>query len=162
MPRGPKCRWPAAALAVLALGAAVVVAEGVPAGASSVSVKVSPDRGLVNGQVVTVSGHGLVRSYNGSPQTWFATECTAVVHGHMSPATDTSHCNITDAKAIRVARNGSFSTRFRIHTGIVGDGYCGSDGHASCVIGIGTAAGLGTVVKISFADPGTGPESTKG
>jgi hypothetical protein len=154
MSRWSKKRWPAAALAVLAPGAAVL-AEAAPAGAASVSVRVSPDRGLVNGQVVTVSGHGLVRSYGGSAQTWFATECTAAVHGRMSPATDTSHCDITDAKAIHVAHNGSFSTHFRVRTGIVGDGYCGSDGHASCVIGVGTAAGLGTVVKINFANAGT-------
>jgi hypothetical protein len=154
MSRWSRCRWPAAALAVLAPGAAALLAEAAPAGAA-VSVKVSPDHGLVNGQVVTVSGHGLVRSYDGAAQTWFATECTAAVHGHMSPATDTSHCDITDAKAIRVAKDGAFSTRFRIRTGIVGDGYCGSDGHASCVIGIGTSDGLGTVVKITFADPGT-------
>ena len=154
MSRWSKSRWPAAALAVLAPGAAVL-AEAVPAGASSVSVKVSPDSGLVNGRIVTVSGHGLVRSYEGTAQTWFATECTAAVRGRMSPTTDTSHCDITDAKAIRVAHNGSFSTRFRVRTGIVGDGYCGSNGRATCVIGVGTAAGLGTVVKISFADPGT-------
>jgi hypothetical protein len=155
--RWSMCRWPVAALAVAAPGAAAFVAEAAPAGASSVSVKVSPDRGLVNGQVVTISGHGLVRSYDGSPQTWFATECTAAVHGHMTPATDTSHCDITDAKAVRVARNGNFSTRFRVRTGIIGDGYCGSNGHVTCVIGVGTADGLGTVVKINF-----NPGSTKG
>ena len=66
---------------------------------------------------------------------------------------DTPHCNITDAQGIRVARNGSFTTRFHVRTGIIGDGYCGTVGHPSCVIGIGTAQGLGTVVKITFAPP---------
>jgi hypothetical protein len=143
-----------AALIVLVAGVALL-AQAAPAGAS-VTVKVSPDHGLVNGQVVTISGKGLVRSYDGNAQTWFSTECTAAVHGRMSPAKDTSHCDITDARAIRVARNGSFSTHFRVRTGIIGDGYCGTDGHNTCVIGVGTAQGLGTVVKITFASTPAG------
>jgi hypothetical protein len=155
-------RWSALALTPVALlaGLAVVlvaVAEAVPApavgGSTRMTVKVTPSHGLVNGQTVVVSGRGLARSQGGDSLTWFATECTASVRGHMNPATDTPHCNVTDAQAIRVSANGSFSTRFRVHTGIVGDGYCGTPGHASCVIGVGTASGLGTVVKISFAAP---------
>jgi len=144
--------WSAAAL-VIAAGAPLVSAVA-PAGAA-VSVKVSPDHGLVNGQVVVISGHGLARSWRGAAQTWFAAECNSAVHKHLSPATDTSHCDITDAKAIRVARNGYFSTRFRIRTGIIGDGYCGTLGHPGCVIGVGTVQGLGTVVKIAFSTPPT-------
>jgi hypothetical protein len=153
-------RWwqPTGALVVLA-AAATLVAD--PAAASTaVSVKVSPDHGLVNGQVVTISGHGLARSYDGAAQTWFAVECNSAVHGHVSPANDTSHCDITDAKAIRVAHNGAFSTRFRVRTGIIGDGYCGTNGHPTCVIGVGTAQGLGTVVKITFGAPASGLETT--
>ena len=150
--------WSAAAFVVLAAGAGLV-ADPAPASAA-VSVKVSPDHGLVNGQVVVISGHGLVRSYNGAVQTWFAVECNRAVHGHLSPATDVSHCDITDAKAIRVAHNGSFSTRFRIRSGIIGDGYCGTPGHPGCVIGVGTAQGLGTVVKIRFGAPPTGLGTT--
>ena len=146
-------RYPSAAAALVLLAAvAALLADAAPAGAS-VSAKASPDRGLVNGQVVTISGHGLVHSYGGDAQTWFVVECTAAVRGRMSPVNDISHCDLTAAKAIRVAHNGSFSTRFHVHTGIIGDGYCGTAGHPSCVIGIGTAAGLGTVVKISFASP---------
>jgi hypothetical protein len=135
------------------------VAGAAPVG-PVVSVKVSPDHGLVNGQVVVISGHGLARSWKGASQTWFAAECNPAVHKRLSPATDTAHCDITDAKAIRVSRNGSFSTRFRIRTGIIGDGYCGTSGHPGCVIGVGTAQGLGTVVKITFAAPPTGLETT--
>jgi hypothetical protein len=154
--RWSKYPWSLATLVVLVAGAALL-AQPVPAGAgASVTVKVSPDHGLANGQVVTISGKGLVRSYEGNAQTWFATECTAAVHGRVSPAKDTSHCDITDARAIRVARNGSFSTRFRVRTGIIGDGYCGTNGHNTCVIGVGTAQGLGTVVKITFASPPSG------
>ena len=32
----------------------------------------------------------------------------------------------------------------------VGDGYCGTAGHATCVLGVGTAQGLGTIVRIMF------------
>jgi hypothetical protein len=69
----------------------------------------------------------------------------------MNPSTDTPHCDVTDAKGIRVSHNGSFFTKFRVRAGIVGDGYCGTAGHTSCVIGVSTAKGQGTVVKISFA-----------
>jgi hypothetical protein len=151
-------RCSAAALVVL-LASAALVAGAAPAGAA-VSAKVSPDRGLVNGQVVVISGHRLVRSYDGNAQTWFAVECNSAVHGRLSPDNDTSHCDITDAKAIRVSRNGSFATRFRVRSGIIGDGYCGTAGHPVCVIGVGTAQGLGTVVKIMFAAPRTGLETT--
>ena len=71
----------------------------------------------------------------------------------MNPDTYTPHCNLTDAKVIRVARNGTFSTRFRVVAGIVGDGYCGTAGHLSCVIVVGTAQGLGTDVRVTFKSP---------
>jgi hypothetical protein len=158
MTRWSRWWWPAAALVVTA-AAAPLVAGAAPAGAG-VSVKVTPDHGLVNDQVVVISGRGLVRSWKGAPQTWFAVECNAAVHKRLSPATDTSHCDITDARAIRVARNGSFAIHFRIRTGIIGDGYCGTPGHPACVIGVGTAQGLGTVVKIAFGAPRTGLETT--
>jgi hypothetical protein len=146
--------WPAGVvLASLAAGALLVWPFGIGASASAVTVTVSPDSGLVDDQTVTISGRGLVHSYHGSAQTWFATECTAAVQGRMNPSTDTSHCDITDAKAIRVARNGTFETRYRVTTGIIGDGYCGTPGHLGCVIGVGTAEGLGTVVRITFESP---------
>ena len=71
----------------------------------------------------------------------------------MNPATDTPHCDITHAQAIRVSPNGTFSSHYRVTTGIIGDGYCGTAGHATCVIGVGTAQGLGTVVRITFKTP---------
>ena len=162
MSRWSRYPWTAAALVVLAAAIALLADAG-PAGTSmSVKVSVSPDRGLFNGEVVTVSGHGLVHSYNGAAQTWFVTECTTAVHGRMSPATDTAHCDITDAKAIRVAHDGWFSTRFRVRSGIIGDGYCGTAGHPACVIGVGTAQGLGTVVKVTFGGPSAGQATTRG
>ena len=157
-------RWSAHASA---LGVAAVCA-GVPsallagpAGASTgFSVKVSPNRGLVNGEVVTVSGRGLSRSNGGSGLTWFVTECTAVVRQRMNPATDTPHCDVADARAVKVGHDGTFSTKFNVRAGIVGDGYCGIDGETTCVIAISTAKGQGTVVKIGFTTAKSTTSST--
>jgi hypothetical protein len=161
MSRWSANRWSAHASALGAtVGCACAVLSGAlltapaSAGTTGQSVKVSPDRGLVNGQVVTVSGRGFSRTATGSGLTWFVTECTASVRWRMNPATDTPHCDVTDAKAIRVSHDGTFSTKFKVRAGIVGDGYCGTAGHTSCVIGVSTAKGQGTVVKIGFA-PGT-------
>lgn len=138
---------------VIAATSSILLAGPASAGNSAISVKVTPDRGLVNGQEVTVSGHGLSRSPAGSGLTWFITECNAAVHGRVNPATDTSHCDVTDAKAIRISRDGTFSTKFRVRAGIIGDGYCGAAGRISCVLGVSTAKGQGTVVKVTFAPP---------
>jgi hypothetical protein len=146
----------AVAFGVVAASGVLLLLDAGPASATvtgtpGMVVKVTPDHGLVNGQTVTISGHGLTHAAGSAGVTWFATECTASVRGRMNPSTDTPHCNVADAQAIRVARNGSFSTKFRVHSGIVGDGYCGTPGHSTCVIGVGTAKGQGTVVKITFA-----------
>ena len=145
-----------AALVVAASGTWLLTAPA-PAGASSIYVKVSPDKDLSHGQWVTVSGHGLPRVKG---QTWFVDQCTAAVRRRMNPATDTQHCDLTAAKILKMGRNDSFSTRYRIITGIVGDGYCGTPGHLSCVLSIADAAGGGTVVKIEFRPP-PAPHPTK-
>lgn len=143
-----------------ALGLAVVCtfASGAIAGPASAahttpSVKVSPGRGLVNGQIVTISGQGFSRPARGSGLTWFVIECTSSVRNRLNPAADTPHCDVADARAIKVRHDGTFSTKFPVRVGIVGDGYCGTAGHSSCVIAVSTAKGQGTVVKISFATP---------
>jgi hypothetical protein len=157
-------RWKAAAVGVACLslpGAALVLLSASPAGASGLSVHVTPSRGLVDGQTVTVSGRGLARTSAGKPLTWFLAECTATVQGRMNPSNDTPHCDVTEAKAIRLSHRGTFSTHFKVETGIVGDGYCGSNGHDTCVISIGNARGQGTVVHITFRDPAaSAPTST--
>ena len=153
-------RWRAATVGVAALTlpvAALVLLPSSPAGASGLSVRVTPSRGLVDRQVVTVSGRGLARTYAGKPLTWFVAECTNIVQGRMNPSRDTPHCDVTEAKAIRLSRHDTFSTRFDVETGIIGDGYCGSDGHDTCVISVGNARGQGTVVHISFREPAAGP-----
>jgi hypothetical protein len=154
----------AVAVAVVALagvvGAAVLVAVPARAGTPRLVVKVTPSQGLKDGQNVAVNGHGLPKSSDGSPRTWFITECTAAVHGRMNPSTDTPHCDIAHAQALRVNANGTFSSHYRVTAGIIGDGYCGTVGHATCVIGVGTAQGPGTVVRITFKTPATPPAST--
>ncbi|HWD55350.1 MAG TPA: hypothetical protein VG346_09515 [Acidimicrobiales bacterium] len=151
-----------AAFTCVTISAALIAGPAsASAGTPGTVVKVTPSRGLVNGRTVTISGHGLTRSDGGGSLTWFATECTASVRGRMNPSTDTPHCDVTDAQAIRVSRNGSFSMKFRVRSGIIGDGYCGTGGHTTCVIGIGTVNGQGTVVRISFAaPPSPGPTTT--
>jgi hypothetical protein len=156
-------RWRAAAVGVVCLslpGAALVLLPYSLAGASGPSVHVSPSHGLVDGQAVTISGRGLARTDRGKPLTWFVAECTATVQGRMNPSTDTPHCDVSEAKAIRLSRHDTFSTRFDVETGIVGDGYCGSNGHETCVISIGNARGQGTVVHITFREPAAAPSTT--
>jgi hypothetical protein len=78
----------------------------------------------------------------------------------MNPATDTPHCNISNAQALRVSPRGTFSSRYRLTTGIIGDGYCGTNGHATCVIGVGDAQGQGAVVRITFKMPPAASSTT--
>jgi hypothetical protein len=155
-------RWSVGVIALAGvLGAATLPALAAQAGTPGMVVKVSPNQGLKAGQMVTVSGRGLPKSSGSSPQTWFLTECTAAVHGRVNPSTDTPHCDITHAQAIKVTKSGTFSTRYRLTTGIIGDGYCGTSGHATCIIGVGTAQGLGTVVRITFKTaPAAAPPSS--
>ena len=136
-------RWRAAVVGVACLGLPAVVLvllSSSPAGASGVSVRVTPSRGLVERQGVTISGRGLARTYAGKPLTWFVAECTASVRGRMNPSTDTPHCDVTEARAIHLSSHDTFSMRFHVETGIIGDGFCGSNGHDTCVISIGNAA----------------------
>ena len=149
-------RWSAAALTAAGLVGTAVVAAPAPAGAAGIAVKVTPSRGLVDEEIVTISGHGLQGSVGGS-LTWFVAECTAAVRGRMNPSTDTPHCDLTEAQPLHVARNGTFSAHYRVMTGIIGDGYCGTPGHTTCVLGVGTAQGLGTVVRITFKTPPVAP-----
>ncbi len=146
-------RWSVALVALAGAVGAAVPALPAWAGTAGLSVKVTPGQGLKAGETVIVSGHGLPKSSAGKSATWFVVECTAMVRGHVDPATDTAHCDITHALALRVSAKGTFSSRYRLTTGIIGDGYCGTAGHATCILGVGTAQGLGTVVRITFKTP---------
>ena len=140
-------------IAVLALPALAEAQSNAP----GMVVKVSPDHGLRAGQIVKVTGRGLPKSSGSTPWTWFVTECTAAVRGRVNPETDTPHCDISHAQALKVSSSGSFSVRYHLTAGIIGDGYCGTTGHATCIIGVGTAQGLGRVVRITFKVPPASP-----
>ena len=105
------------------------------------------------GQTVTVSGRGLPGCLRREPRTWFVTECTAAVRGRMNPSTDTPHCDITHAQAAprRSQRHvhRPLPRRRRDHRRRL----LRHRGHATCVIGVGTAQGQGTVVRITFKTP---------
>ena len=150
----------AAAVTLGCLVGAAVLAGPPPAGASGFSVKVTPNRGLSNGQTVVVTARGLARTAAGKPLTWFAVQCTAAVTGRLNASTDTPHCDVTAAQALKVAHNGTATARLKVATGIIGDGYCGTAGHATCVIGVGTAQSQGTVVKITFKVPAQSGSTT--
>ncbi len=150
-----------AAIGVLgALTVRSVVLGAAGAGAASVSVKITPSANLVSGKSVTITAKGLVKTYQGKSQTWFATQCTSAVQGHLDVTTDTPHCDITRAITLKVGKNGTATAHYHVLAGIVGDGYCGTAGHLVCVIGVGTAQGLGTVVHISFKAPPAGATTT--
>lgn len=143
--------------ALLSDGALAASASAAPPGSS---VTVSPSRGLAAGQLLTITGKGFPRPGSASV-TWFVTQCTAAVHGHLNASTDSSHCDLTNAKAVHLSKNGTFTAHYRVRTGIVGDGYCGTAGHLTCIIGVGTADGTGVAVKVTFRSqppyPGSAP-----
>ena len=143
-------RWSRAGVALAGAVGGSVIALPAPAEAAGVVVTVTPDQGLQPGQTVIVSGHGLPKSSTGTVRTWFVTECTAAVRGRMNPATDTPHCDIAHARGLKVSAAGSFRTHYRLVAGIIGDGYCGTNGYTTCVIGVGDAQGQGSVVRITF------------
>ena len=64
-------RWSAVALVAAGLGAAIVVVAvlAVPAqaGSSGLVVKVSPSQGIVDRQIVTITGRGLTPQGAGAP-----------------------------------------------------------------------------------------------
>jgi hypothetical protein len=135
-----------------ALSLTTVIAEEAPAGASVISVKVSPAKGLKNSQMIKVSGTGLPVSTKGKKNSFFLDECNSAVTGQLSVA-DEPHCDVSLAKALKVSKKGAFSTAFKVATGTVGDGSCGVAGHLTCVIGVGDTSGQGAVANITFKSP---------
>lgn len=137
-------------IAAVLLGGALVISSltmATAAGAATISVKISPTSGLTTGQMVKISGKGLPTTAKGKSIAWFADECTSAVAGKLTVA-DEKHCDVALAKGLKVAKNGTFATTFKVATGKVGDGTCSST--APCVIGIGNVSGQGTVTKITF------------
>lgn len=139
-----------AALALLASNPTIAMAQARTSHAGVV-VHATPDQGLTGGVVVALTGRGLGKPPADGAPVWFVTQCTAAVRGRMNPSTDTDHCDITNAQALRISKSGTFATHFRVTSGIVGDGYCGTAGHTTCVLAVSTVEGRGTVVSITFA-----------
>ena len=128
-------------------------ALALPAGANpGYSIKVTPDTGLVKGETVTVTGSGFPAVTGGATNTYFMAECTSAVTGALT-ATDTGHCNIGAVQQVTVTQAGTFSTKIKLVTGVVGDGVCGTTGHLTCVIGVGNTTADGTAVQITFKAP---------
>ena len=128
-------------------GVALAISIGSAAGASGVTIKVSPSSGLTNGQTIKVVGKGLPVKTNGKTNAFFISECTSAVSGQLSTA-DESHCGVSGAKAIKVTKKGAFATTFKVATGTIGDGTCSAS--SACVIGVGDAGGQGAVATITF------------
>jgi hypothetical protein len=152
-----------AAVAGAALATSSVLVAAAPAGASGLSIKVSPSTRLTNNQAVTITGSGLGRSTHGSIATWFASECTSKAIGVRSLDPDFSpHCAPLIVKALHVSPRGTFSAKFRVATGAVADDFCGTPGHLTCLIAVGTATGRHVTATIKFKDltPHTAPTST--
>jgi hypothetical protein len=141
-------------IAALLIGALYVapllaVALAAPAGASGISVKVTPSRNLHKGEKLTVTGTGLPYATNGAPNMFFMAECTPAVVAKLNTS-DTGHCNIGAVESLKVTKSGSFKATIKVVTGTVGEGECGVPKHLDCVIGVGDLTEQGTVVKITF------------
>jgi len=149
-------------IASLLLGGAValsLLAIAPPAGANpGYSITVTPDTGLVKGETVTVAGSGFADATAGAVNTYFMAECTSAVTGALN-STDTGHCNIGAVQPVTVTQAGTFSTKIKLVTGVVGDGVCGTTGHLTCVIGVGNTTADGTAVQITFKAPKTSKHS---
>lgn len=143
-------------IASMLLGGAVALslsALALPAGANpGYSIKVTPDTGLVNGETVTVTGSGFPYATAGAVNTYFMAECTSAVTGALT-STDTGHCNIGAVQSVTPTQAGTFSTKIKLVTGVVGDGVCGTTGHLTCVVGVGNTTADGTAVQVTFKAP---------
>jgi len=143
-------------IASMLLGGAVALslsALALPAGANpGYSITVTPDTGLVKGETVTVTGSGFPYSSSAGVESYFMAECTSAVTGALSAA-DTGDCNIGAVQPVTVTQAGTFSTKIKLVTGVVGNGVCGTKGHLICVIGVGNTTADGTAVQITFKAP---------
>jgi hypothetical protein len=146
------------------IGGAVALslsALALPAAANpGYTMKVTPDTGLVKGETVTVTGSGFPYANGGAVNTYFMAECTSAVTGALN-ATDTGHCNINAVQPVTVTQAGTFSTKIKLVTGVVGDGVCGTTGHLTCVIGVGNTTADGTAIQITFKAPKHSPSKKK-
>lgn len=137
----------AAAAVVLSTGlVACAVASVATAGAtSSPKLVVVPSGGLTNNKVVTVKGTG----FKPKDQVYI-TEC-------LFTAKDASGCNIATAVPATISAKGALPvTKFKVGTGVIGNGKCGTKASnlKSCAISVGNANGGDTATaRITFLPP---------
>jgi hypothetical protein len=113
---------------------AFVVGLAVPAatGASTPHLKVTPSTKLANSQIVRVSGSG----FKPHDQV-FIVQCQRTAKGQAG-------CAITNLRAATITASGVLKpTNFVVHTGKIGNGFCGTKAVnlAKCDISVGTPTG---------------------
>jgi Neocarzinostatin family len=143
------------ASARIALFASVIVVSAFLSGASAASsiphkLEAKPAVGLKNRQVVKVSGSGF------KPHDLvFLVECLRTASGQ-------NQCDTATATLATITSKGVFpSTPFKVVTGKVGGGHCGTNRSnlKDCVIDAGNETGTDTAtVTISFKEPQTHPK----
>ncbi len=101
-------------------------------GTSGPQIKVNPNTSLTNGESVTVSGSG----FKAGDQV-YVVECLA-------NATGENNCDIATATPVTISASGSLpSTSFKVVTGTVGNGTCGTSSSDlnTCDVSAGNASG---------------------
>jgi len=115
---------------------AVVAAD--PASAATPKLVVTPFTNLKNGEKVKVSGSGFTPG-----DTVYVVECQVTTKGE-------SGCDIATATAATISSSGKLpTTTFKVITGKVGNGTCGTTkaNLAKCEVSAGNAAGGDSAVK---------------
>ncbi len=124
---------PTATAVALLLGGLVLAAPTLSAGAATATVPaitLTPDIGLLSGQVIKLTGSGFTPGAS-----LVAVECNAQGHG-------VAACDTSAAEPVIVASDGTISTSFSAVVGTVGDGTCGTKAtDALCFVALGTASG---------------------
>jgi len=133
-------------LASLTLLLAVALSAGAPTLASAKSrpkVIVTPSHSLRAGQTVKVAGHGFTPG-----DSVYIVEC-------MATAKDSTGCDIATAAPATITAKGVLTpTKFKIVTGVVGNGTCGTTkaNLKRCAISVGNVTGGDSgVARITFA-----------
>lgn len=113
--------------------------------AATPKLVVTPSTGLTNHKTVTVSGTGFKPKDN-----VYITECQANAKGEAG-------CDIFTAVPEKISATGVLAkTKFKVVTGTVGNGKCGTTASnlKKCAVSVGNAAGGDSAVfKIVFAAP---------
>ncbi|HQU27111.1 MAG TPA: neocarzinostatin apoprotein domain-containing protein, partial [Acidimicrobiales bacterium] len=127
----------------LLLGGLVLVAEAPAASAATATVPaitLAPDIGLLNGQVIRLSGSGFAPGAS-----LVAVECNARAKG-------VAACDTSATEPVTVASDGTFTTSFSARVGTIGNGTCGTNATDSlCYVAIGTTSdALVAVASIAF------------